>query len=146
IRRDPVGVVLVLAPWNYPYLTAVNSVVPALMAGNAVVLKHSHQSPLCAERIAEACTTAGFPEGVFQYVDATHEGIASTIAHEHVNSVAFTRIVRAGHADQKAESTRCVGAGLEVSEKRAANVRADIKLAHAVENLVDGSFFNSGQT
>lgn len=146
IRRDPVGVVLVLAPWNYPYLTAVNSVVPALMAGNAVVLKHSHQTPLCAERIAEACTTAGFPEGVFQYVHATHEGIASTIAHEHVDFVAFTGSVRGGHAVQQAASTRFIGAGLELGGKDPAYVRADVNLAHAVENLVDGSFFNSGQS
>ena len=72
IRREPLGVVLVLAPWNYPYLTSVNSVVPALMAGNAVVLKHSNQTPLCAERFAEAFQAAGLPPDVFQFVHCSH--------------------------------------------------------------------------
>ena len=54
IRKDPVGTVLVVAPWNYPYLTSVNSIVPALLAGNAVILKHATQTLLCAERYREA--------------------------------------------------------------------------------------------
>lgn len=146
IRRDPVGVVLVLAPWNYPYLTAVNSIVPALLAGNTVVLKHSHQTPLCAERIAQASVAAGFPKGVFQYVHATHEGIASMIGHQDVDFVAFTGSVSGGHAVQQAASARFIGTGLELGGKDPAYVRADVNLAHAVENLVDGSFFNSGQS
>ncbi len=80
IRREPLGVVLVMAPWNYPYLTSVNSVVPALMAGNAVVLKHSSQTPLCAERFADAFREAGLPEGVFQFVHCTHEQSTRMIA------------------------------------------------------------------
>ena len=63
VRREPLGVVFTVAAWNYPYLIAVNSVVPALMAGNAVVLKHSAQTPLCAERFAECLDAAGLPEG-----------------------------------------------------------------------------------
>ena len=55
--------VFVVAPWNFPYLTAVNAVVPALMAGNAVLLKHSAQTPLCAERFGEAFKAAGLPAG-----------------------------------------------------------------------------------
>ncbi len=67
IKRVPLGVIVVVAPWNYPYLTAVNAVIPALIAGNAVILKHSHQTPLCAERFLEAFVSAGVPAGVFQY-------------------------------------------------------------------------------
>ncbi len=66
IRRDPLGSVLVVAPWNYPYLCVVNSVVPALLAGNTIVLKHAAQTLLCGERLAGAFATAGLPEGVFQ--------------------------------------------------------------------------------
>jgi acyl-CoA reductase-like NAD-dependent aldehyde dehydrogenase len=146
IRRDPVGVVLVLAPWNYPYLTAVNSIVPALMAGNAVVLKHSHQTPLCAERIADACRAAGLPDGVFHYLHATHDDVAAIIGSERVDFVAFTGSVPGGHAVQQAASGRFVGTGLELGGKDPAYVRADVNLPHAVENLVDGAFFNSGQS
>jgi acyl-CoA reductase-like NAD-dependent aldehyde dehydrogenase len=146
IRREPLGVVLVLAPWNYPYLTSVNSVVPAIMAGNAVVLKHSNQTPLCAERFAEAFVEAGLPEGVFQYVHCSHEQSARMIASPLVDFVAFTGSVAGGHAVQKAASERFVGAGLELGGKDPAYVRPDADLAHAVENLVDGAMFNSGQS
>ncbi|UCE86914.1 MAG: aldehyde dehydrogenase family protein, partial [Deltaproteobacteria bacterium] len=72
IRREPLGVVLTVAPWNYPYLTAVNSIVPALVAGNAVILRHSSQTPLCAERLAQAFAEADLPAGVFQHLHASH--------------------------------------------------------------------------
>jgi len=65
IRRNPVGTVLVVAPWNYPYLTAINSVVPALLSGNTIIMKHASQTLLCAERFSAACSAAGFPDGVF---------------------------------------------------------------------------------
>ena len=146
IRKEPLGVVLVLAPWNYPYLTAVNSIVPAIMAGNTVVLKHSTQTPLCAERIAEAFEEAGFPTGVFQYVHADHANVAKMIEDNRTHFVAFTGSVEGGHAVQHAVSKSFIGAGLELGGKDPAYVRADADLAHAVENLVDGSFFNSGQS
>ena len=146
IRREPVGVVLVLAPWNYPYLTAVNSIVPALMAGNAVILKHSANTPLCAERLADAAETADLPPGVFQYLHTTHDGIASMIGDPRVDFVAFTGSVAGGHAVQRAASERFIGTGMELGGKDPAYVRADVDLNHAVENLVDGAFFNAGQS
>ncbi|HLA45866.1 MAG TPA: aldehyde dehydrogenase family protein, partial [Aggregatilineales bacterium] len=146
IRRDPVGVVLVLAPWNYPYLTSVNSIVPALMAGNAVVLKHSGQTPLCSERLADAIAEADFPPGVFQYIHATHDGIADSIRSKNVDFVAFTGSVAGGHAVQQAASDRFIGTGLELGGKDPAYVRTDANLPHAIENLVDGSYYNSGQS
>lgn len=146
IRREPVGVVLVLAPWNYPYLTAVNSVVPAIMAGNAVILKHSNQTPLCAERFAECFKEAGLPEGVFQFLHCTHEQISKMIAAPQIDFVCFTGSVAGGHAVRQAAVGRFIGAGLELGGKDPAYVRHDANLAHAVENLVDGAFFNSGQS
>jgi len=146
IRRDPLGVVFVVAPWNYPYLTAVNSVVPALIAGNTVVLKHSHQTPLCAERFAEAFAAAGLPDGVFQHLHLSHEATAGLIGHEGVDFVAFTGSVPGGHAVQEAAATRFIGTGLELGGKDPAYVRADVNLDHAVENVVDGAFFNAGQS
>jgi acyl-CoA reductase-like NAD-dependent aldehyde dehydrogenase len=146
VRRDPLGLVFVMAPWNYPYLTAVNSIVPALMAGNAVILKHSAQTPLCAERFAEAFQAAGLPEGVFQYLHLGHEAALGLIGHDAIDFVSFTGSVPAGHAVQEAASRRFIATGLELGGKDPGYVRADVTVAHAVENLVDGAFFNSGQS
>ena len=146
IRHEPLGVVFVVAPWNYPYLTAVNAIVPALMAGNAVVLKHSAQTPLCAERFNEAFAAAGLPEGVFQYLHLSHAGVERAVKDPRVDFVAFTGSVPGGHAIQRAASERFIGAGLELGGKDPAYVRADANLAHAVETLVDGAFFNAGQS
>lgn len=146
IRREPHGVVFVIAPWNYPYLTSVNAVIPALLAGNTVLLKHSHQTPLCAERYAEAFRAAGLPEGVFQFLHMTHADAEKAMRDARVGYVAFTGSVAGGRAVQHALSDRFIGAGLELGGKDPAYVRADADLAHAVENLVDGAFFNSGQS
>ncbi len=146
IRREPLGVVLTVAAWNYPYLIAVNSVVPAIMAGNAVVLKHSAQTPLCAERFAQCFAAAGLPEGVFQVLHMDHASTERAIRDPRVDFIAFTGSVDGGHAIQRAAAARFVGTGLELGGKDPAYVRADADLTHAVENLVDGSFFNSGQS
>lgn len=146
IRRVPLGLVLVLAPWNYPYLTSVNSIIPALMAGNSVLLKHAQQTPLCAERYAEAFRSAGAPEGLFQYLHLSHEQAARVIADARVAQVAFTGSVDGGHAVQKAALGRFIAPGLELGGKDPAYVRADAPLEYAIENLVDGAFFNSGQS
>ena len=146
IRREPVGVVLVVAAWNYPYLIAVNSVVPAIMAGNAVLLKHSAQTPLAAERFADGFAQAGLPADLFQVLHMGHAETERAIANPAVDFVAFTGSVRGGHAIQRAAADRFVGTGLELGGKDPAFVRADANLEHAVANLVDGAFFNSGQS
>ncbi len=146
IKREPLGVVAVVAPWNFPYLTSVNSVVPALMAGNAVVLKHSHQTPLCAERYAQALAAAGLPEGVFQVLHMSHASTEKLIQDARIDYVAFTGSVPGGHAIQQSLSGRFIGAGMELGGKDPAYVREDADLGFSVENLVDGAFFNSGQS
>ena len=128
VRRDPLGVVFTIAAWNYPYLIAVNSVVPALMAGNAVILKHSAQTPLCAERFAECFEAAGLPKGVFQIVHASHEDTDRIIRDPRVNFVAFTGSVAGGHAVQRAASSRFIGVGLELGGCDPVYVRHDANL------------------
>lgn len=145
LHREPLGVVFIVAPWNYPYLTSVNGVVPALMAGNAVVLKHSAQTPLCAEDFQQAFDAAGLPAGLFQHLVLTHDDTAKVIAAPEVAYVNFTGSVAGGHAVQQAALGKFMGMGLELGGKDPAYVRADANLAHAVENLVDGAMFNSGQ-
>ena len=146
IRKEPVGTVLVVAPWNYPYLTSVNSIVPALLAGNAVILKHATQTLLCAERYDEAFRAAGLPVGVFQHIHATHDDIAGMIADERIGFVSFTGSVAGGHAIQAAASRRFIGTGLELGGKDPAYVRPDADLAYSIAEAVDGSFFNAGQS
>ena len=146
VRRDPLGVVLVVAPWNYPLLTAVNAVVPALMAGNAVVLKHSAQTPLAAERIVEAFTAAGLPEGLLQFIHTDHDGTHALIKSPQVQGVCFTGSVAGGAAVERAAAGRFIQVGLELGGNDPAYVRGDANLNYAVETLVDGAFFNSGQS
>jgi acyl-CoA reductase-like NAD-dependent aldehyde dehydrogenase len=146
VRREPLGVVFTVAAWNYPYLIAVNSVVPAIMAGNAVVLKHSAQTPLCAERFEECFREAGLPEGLFQAIHLSHALTERAIRDPRVDFVAFTGSVAGGHAVQRAAADRFIATGLELGGCDPAYIRHDADLAHAVENLVDGAFFNSGQS
>ena len=146
VRREPLGVVFTVAAWNYPYLIAVNSVVPALMAGNAVVLKHSAQTPLCAEAFAECFAAAGLPAGLFQVLHLGHEDTEQVIRDPRIDFVAFTGSVAGGRAVQKVAAERFIGVGLELGGCDPVYVRHDADLAHAIENIVDGAYFNSGQS
>jgi acyl-CoA reductase-like NAD-dependent aldehyde dehydrogenase len=146
IRREPLGVVLVLAPWNYPWLTSVNAVVAALLAGNTIVLKMAQQTPLVGERYRQAFAAAGLPDGVFQFLHIDHESAARVIADPRIGFVAFTGSVGGGHAVQRAAAGRFVATGLELGGKDPAYVRADAPLQATIENLVDGAYFNSGQS
>jgi acyl-CoA reductase-like NAD-dependent aldehyde dehydrogenase len=146
IRREPLGVVFTVAAWNYPYLIAVNSVVPALMAGNAVVLKHSAQTPLCGERFAECLSAAGLPSGVFQALHLSHGDTEGVIRDPRIDFVAFTGSVAGGRAVQRVAAERFIGVGLELGGCDPVYVRHDADLPHAIENIVDGAYFNSGQS
>jgi acyl-CoA reductase-like NAD-dependent aldehyde dehydrogenase len=146
IRREPLGVVFTIAAWNYPYLIAVNSVIPALLAGNVVVLKHSAQTPLCAERFDECFKAAGLPDGVFQVLHVSHEDTDRIVRDPRVDFVAFTGSVAGGRAVQRAAAARFIGVGLELGGCDPVYVRHDANLDHAIENIVDGAYFNSGQS
>ncbi len=146
IRRVPLGVVFTIAPWNYPYLTTVNSVIPAIMAGNSVILKHAATTLLVAERFQRAFDAAELPPGVFQHLVLTHEQTSQIIASGGVDGVCFTGSVPAGRAMEASAVGQFIPVGLELGGKDPAYVRADCDLDFAVENLVDGSFFNSGQS
>ncbi|MDN0076913.1 aldehyde dehydrogenase family protein [Crenobacter sp. SG2303] len=146
LRREPLGTVLVLAPWNFPFLTAINTIVPALVAGNTVILKHSSQTPLVAELFDEAFKAAGLPAGVFQILHLDHAATLQLVASEGIDFVAFTGSVEGGRTVQRAAADRFIGLGLELGGKDPAYVREDADLASAIENLVDGAFFNSGQS
>lgn len=146
IRRAPLGTVLTIAPWNYPYLTAVNSIIPALMAGNVVILKHSMQTLLCAERFQQAFDAAGLPEGVFQIVMVDHAGTAELVKSRDIDFISFTGSVAGGIKMEQTAVGLFKSMALELGGKDPAYVREDADLEHAVANIADGAYFNSGQS
>jgi len=145
IKRIPHGLVLVVAPWNYPYMTAINSVAPALIAGNAVMLKMASQTPLVGERMAQAFHSAGIPEDVFQNVFLDHATTSTLIAAKSFGFVNFTGSVGGGRAMEAAAAGTFTGVGLELGGKDPGYVMDDADLDAAVETLIDGAMFNSGQ-
>ena len=146
ITKDPLGTIFIIAPWNYPYNTSVNSVVPSLLAGNTVILKHSSQTPLCAEQLFKAAELSGLPTGVFQFLHLDHQSTSKIISDNRIDHVLFTGSVSGGRQVKKAIGERLINAGLELGGKDPAYVRKDCNLQHAIENLADGSFYNSGQS
>jgi acyl-CoA reductase-like NAD-dependent aldehyde dehydrogenase len=116
------------------------------MAGNSVILKISPQTPLVAERYAEAFAEAGLPRGVFQYLHASHDDVARMIGDRRIAFVSFTGSVAGGHAVQRAASARFISANLELGGKDPGYVRPDAPLESTIENLVDGAYFNAGQS
>ncbi|MGX0902308.1 acyl-CoA reductase-like NAD-dependent aldehyde dehydrogenase [Roseovarius sp. MBR-79] len=145
IRRVPHGVVFVVAPWNYPYMTAINTVAPALIAGNAVVLKHATQTLLVGERMARAFHAAGVPEAVFRNVFLDHDTTSALIAGGAFDFVNFTGSVGGGQAMERAAAGTFTGLGLELGGKDPGYVMEDADLDAAVATLIDGAMFNSGQ-
>ncbi len=145
IKREPHGVVLVIAPWNYPYMTAINTVAPALIAGNAVLLKHATQTLLVGERMARAFHEAGVPEEVFANVFLDHDTTSDLIAARAFDFVNFTGSVNGGRAIERAAAGTFTPVGLELGGKDPGYVRADADLDAAVDGLMDAAIFNSGQ-
>lgn len=145
IRRIPHGVVFVIAPWNYPYMTAINTIAPALMAGNTVILKHSTQTLLVGERLASAFHSAGVPKDVFQNVFLDHEITTQLIAENSFDFINFTGSVPAGASIEKAAAGTFTGVGTELGGKDPGYVMEDADLEAAAETLIDGAMFNSGQ-
>jgi acyl-CoA reductase-like NAD-dependent aldehyde dehydrogenase len=145
LAREAVGVVFIVAPWNYPYLTTINTLAPALIAGNTVILKHASQTLMVGERLAEAFHAAGVPAEVFQNVVLDHATTEHLIAQRSFNFVNFTGSVGGGVAMEKAAAGTFTGLGLELGGKDPGYVRADADLDAAVDGLMDGAMFNAGQ-
>ncbi|MDG0982713.1 MAG: aldehyde dehydrogenase family protein [Tateyamaria sp.] len=145
IKRVPHGVVLVVAPWNYPYMTAINTIAPALIAGNSVILKHASQTPLVGERMAQAFHAAGIPKDVFQNIFLEHQTTSSLIEDRAFDFINFTGSVQGGKAIETAANGTFTTIGLELGGKDPGYVMDDADLDKAVDTLIDGAMFNSGQ-
>ena len=146
IVKEPLGTIMIIAPWNYPYNTSVNSIVPGLLSGNCIILKHSSQTPLCAEQIYKAFKDTGIPDGVFQFLHLDHDSTSKIISDKRIDHVLFTGSGSGGRQVKKAIGERFINAGLELGGKDPAYVRKDCNLQHSVENIADGAFYNSGQS
>ncbi len=146
VARVPAGLVLVIAPWNYPFLTAANTIVPALLAGNAVLLKHASQTLLAGERFEQALRAAGLPEGLFHNLFLSHEQSFRLLNKGLVDHATFTGSVESGRAIERAAAGSFTSLTLELGGKDPAYVRPDADVPAAVEALVDGAFYNSGQS
>ncbi len=145
IKREPHGLVFVIAPWNYPWMTAINTVAPALIAGNTVILKHATQTLLVGERMAQAFHEAGIPEDVFQNIFLDHATTGKLIGERAFDFINFTGSVGAGKTIEIAAAGTFVPVGLELGGKDPGYVRHDADLEAAVDTLMDASMFNSGQ-
>lgn len=145
IKRVPHGLVLVIAPWNYPFMTAINTVAPALIAGNTVMLKHASQTPLVGERLAKAFHSVGIPRDIFQNVFLDHDTTSALISDRAFDFINFTGSVSGGIAMEKAAAGTFTSIGLELGGKDPGYVMEDANLDAAVETLIDGAMFNSGQ-
>jgi acyl-CoA reductase-like NAD-dependent aldehyde dehydrogenase len=146
IAKDPLGVVVDLPAWNYPLLTAVNSVIPAVLAGNAVVVKHSPRTPLCGEHFERAFADAHAPAGLVQALHCDHPTSERMVGDARVDHVVFTGSVLGGHRIQEAAAKRFTGVDLELGGNDPAYVAADADLDKTAENIVDGAIYNAGQS
>ncbi|KAI5449026.1 hypothetical protein NCC49_005676 [Naganishia albida] len=148
IRREPLGVVAIVAPWNFPYLTMINSVLPALLAGNSIIIKPSPQTPTPAERLCATLLAAGLPPNTAQVVHLSPEGTSRLAADPRIGFLSFTGSVKGGKALAKAavDCEAFKGVALELGGKDPAYVRPEVDVKWAAAELVDGAMFNSGQS
>jgi acyl-CoA reductase-like NAD-dependent aldehyde dehydrogenase len=145
VVHEPLGTVFVLSAWNYPYLIACKAVIPALLAGNVVIIKPSSQAPAIAERMVQSMVTAGMPKNVFQYIHTNHIGTENILRHRSIRYVHYTGSIDGGQVISETISSRFVDSTLELGGCDAAYVRPDADLKLSAIELVDGCFFNSGQ-
>jgi acyl-CoA reductase-like NAD-dependent aldehyde dehydrogenase len=145
IEHVPHGIVFNIAAWNYPLFIPINVVVPALLAGNAVILKHSAKTPLVGQALAAAFGDLTIPHLV-QHLVLAHEQTGRLIADPRIGYVAFTGSVEGGREIQQHVSRRFIDVGLELGGNDPAYIAADADLNFAVENVVDGACYNAGQS
>jgi len=146
IRHEPLGIVLDIPAWNYPLLIAVNVVVPALLAGNAVLIKHARLTPLCGDAFVEAFRRTGLPRDLIASVHVTHDAIRKLVQARAVDFISFTGSVEGGREVYQGASRQLLDMGLELGGKDPALVCEDANFTFAVANLVDGAFYNAGQS
>lgn len=146
IEHEPLGVVFDIAAWNYPLVIPINVIVPALLAGNVVLLKHSAKTPLTGQAFEDAFAALDVPNLVTN-LTLSHQHTSELIGHPRIDHVSFTGSVEGGQRIyQSVAQTRLIDVGLELGGKDPAYVAADADLEFAVANIVDGACYNAGQS
>ena len=145
IEHAPLGVVYNIVPWNYPLLTAVNVVVPALLVGNTVLIKQSPLTPLIGRHFENAFEKVNPPNLVTNLV-ITNAQASRLINDRRINYIAFTGSVVTGTKVYRQAAKRLLDVGLELGGKDPAYVAQDADLDFAVENIIDGACYNAGQS
>lgn len=145
IEHEPLGVVFDIAAWNYPLVIPINVVVPALLSGNTVVIKHSAKTPLCGVQFDKAFGDLEVPHLVTNLI-LSHDQTEKLIADSRINHVSFTGSVSGGRNIYRHVAKRLIDAGLELGGNDPAYVAADANLDFAVANIVDGACYNAGQS
>jgi len=147
IQKEPIGLSLLISPWNYPLLTVVGSLIPSLLCGNPVLLKHSIRTPKVGQQFEEAFKSIG-ALGVVQHLFLENENLKYVYKLPNLNYVGFTGSVDGGKNVQKeiAKTGRFINTSFELGGNDAVYVREDADLDFAVESIVDGCLYNSGQS
>lgn len=147
IRREPLGVVLDIAAWNYPYVVAINVIAPALLAGNAVLVKHAPQTACVGAQFERAFSEAGAPQGLVQDLMVDHDVAHELLRTRRIAHVGFTGSVRGGQEVYgRVAAAGFASCGLEMGGKDAAIVLDDADVEQTAIALVDGAFYNAGQS
>jgi len=146
VRHEPLGVVLDIAAWNYPLLIATNVVIPGVLAGNVIIIKHSSKTPLCGQAFVDAFDRADAPKNLVQQVVVGHAETEALVRDPRIAYVSFTGSTKGGHEIVRSASDRFIDVGLELGGKDPAYVCADADFDFAVANCVDGAFYNAGQS
>jgi aldehyde dehydrogenase (NAD+) len=145
VRREPIGVVAAVIPWNSPFSAALAKVVPALLAGNTVVLKVSPENSLSMSVFAELLDALGLPEGVVSVLPADRETSEYLVSHPGVDKISFTGSTRAGRRIAAIAGERLRRVSLELGGKSAAILLDDVDVPAAVAGLRFASFANNGE-
>ncbi|KAJ3548270.1 hypothetical protein NM208_g1085 [Fusarium decemcellulare] len=147
IKKIPVGPTLIVFAWNFPYLIIVNALVPALLAGNSVILKPSPQTPLVGQRIVEIFNVAGLPKNVLQVIQLGDAAMLRQLVQQpEIQCVSFTGSTAGGLAIREATAGQTIPVNLELGGNDPAYVRPDADLKYVATQLVDGAIFNAGQS
>ena len=146
LRYEPLGVVLAIMPWNFPFWQVFRFAAPVLVAGNVGLLKHASNVPQCALAIEKLFNDAGFPSGVFQSVMISSNEVERVIAHKAVQAVTFTGSEEAGRRVAALAANNLKKSVLELGGSDPFIVLEDVEFQHAIKNAVASRFMNAGQS
>lgn len=145
VSYEPLGIVLGIVPWNYPFWMAFRFIIPTLSAGNVVILKHASNVPLCAKSIEKVILDAGFPEGVFQTLMISSDRVEKLVRDPKISAISFSGSVKGGSSVASLAGKEIKKTVLELGGSDAFVVMKDADIGLASKNLVEGRMRNSGQ-